>query len=228
MNEQLNMFKNDLTGQTDSGTLLNERTNERTNGNSSNKDWIGKYHSVVGCLGAHNETKEAREEHDYYATQPIAAKLLIECEELNHNIWECACGEGHLSKVFIANGFNVKSTDLIDRGFGEGGVDFLKQTEIFDGDIVTNPPYRYAQEFIEHALTLLPEGNKLCMFLKIQFLEGKARRKLYDTTPPKTIYVSSSRIQCGRNGVLKGSMVAYAWYVWVKGFKGDPIIKWIN
>ncbi len=130
--------------------------------------------------------------------------------------------------MFIANGFNVKSTDLIDRGFGEGGVDFLKQTEIFDGDIVTNPPYRYAQEFIEHALTLLPEGNKLCMFLKIQFLEGKARRKLYDTTPPKVIYVSSSRIQCGRNGVFKGSMVAYAWYVWVKGFKGHPIIKWIN
>lgn len=130
--------------------------------------------------------------------------------------------------MFVASGYEVKSTDLIDRGYGIGGVDFLKQTEIFNGDIVTNPPYKYAQEFIEHALTLLPDGNKLCMFLKIQFLEGKARRKLYDTTPPKTIYVSSSRIQCGKNGKFTPSMVAYAWYVWVKGFKGDPIIKWIN
>ena len=153
---------------------------------------------------------------------------MIENEKLNNNIWECACGEGHLSKVFVEHGFNVKSTDLIDRGYGLGNIDFLKQTEIYDGDIVTNPPYKYAQEFIEHGLTLLPEGHKLCMFLKVQFLEGKARRKMYDKTPPKTIYVSSSRIQCGRNGEFKDSMIAYAWYVWVKGYKGPTYVKWIN
>lgn len=85
------------------------------------QDWIGNYHSVCGCLGARNECKEEREKHDYYATQPIAAEYLIEIENLNKNIWECACGEGHLAKVFIKNGFNVKATDLIYRGFGEGG-----------------------------------------------------------------------------------------------------------
>ena len=74
------------------------------------------YHSVVGCLGAHNECKEEREEHDYYATDPIAGELLLEIEKLNNNIWECACGEGHLAKVFQNHGFNVLSTDLIDRG----------------------------------------------------------------------------------------------------------------
>ena len=85
------------------------------------KDWTGNYHSVVGCLGARNECKEEREEHDYYATDPMAVKWLIKLEELNKNIWECACGEGHLSKVLEANNFNVKSTDLIDRGYGTGG-----------------------------------------------------------------------------------------------------------
>ena len=192
------------------------------------KDWVGNYQSVVGCLGAHNTTKEEREKIVYYATDPLAAELLIDCEELDKNIWECACGEGHLSKVFVANGFNVKSTDLIDRGYGRGGCDFLKETEVFQGDIVTNPPYKFAQEFIEHALTLIPDGNKVCMFLKVQFLEGKRRRALYDTTPPKVIYVSSSRIPCGKNGVFKESMVAYAWYVWVKGYQGETVIKWIN
>lgn len=109
-----------------------------------------------------------------------------------------------------------------------GGVDFLTQTEIWNGDIVTNPPYKYAQEFVEHALELLEDGHKVCMFLKVQFLEGKSRREMYEKYPPKRIWISSSRIQCGKNGVFKGSMIAYAWYIWEKGYKGDPVIKWFN
>lgn len=109
-----------------------------------------------------------------------------------------------------------------------GGYNFLTSNEKFNGDIVTNPPYKYAQEFIEHALDLVKDGNKVCMFLKIQFLEGKSRRRLYDTTPPKTVWVSTSRIQCGKNGVFKGSMVAYAWYVWEKGYTGETVLKWFN
>ena len=148
------------------------------------KDWVGNTRSVVGCLGASNHSEGEREEHDFYATDPIAGEWLLRLEKLNHNIWECACGEGHLSKVFIEHGFNVKSTDLIDRGFGQGDVDFLKCNDKFDGDIVTNPPYKYAEDFIQHALTLIPDGNKVCMFLKVQFLEGKGRKALYSIYPP--------------------------------------------
>lgn len=90
------------------------------------KDWTGNYHSVCGCLGARNECKTEREEHDYYATEPKATELLMGLEKFDHNIWECACGEGHISKVLEKHGYAVKSTDLIDRGFGEGGVRFLK------------------------------------------------------------------------------------------------------
>jgi len=84
-------------------------------------DWTGDYRSVVGCLGAHNLTSDEREKHDYYATQPIAAEWLIRLEDLNKNIWECACGEGHLAKVLEGAGYNVRSTDLIDRDYGVGG-----------------------------------------------------------------------------------------------------------
>lgn len=192
------------------------------------KDWTGNYHSVCGCLGARNECVEEREEHDYYATQPIAIEWLMKIEKLNKHIWECACGEGHLAKPLIENGYAVKCTDLIDRGFGVGGVDFLAQNEAFDGDIITNPPYKYAQEFIEKALSLITDGNKVCMFLKVQFLEGKRRRDMFEKYPPKTIWVSTSRIQCGKNGVFQGSMVAYAWYVWEKGYTGPTTLKWFN
>jgi len=113
-------------------------------------------------------------------------------------------------------------------------VDFLQQSSVFDGDIITNPPYKYAAEFVDHALKLIPDGNKVFMFLKLQFLEGKTRRALFGTKQLKTLYVSSSRIMCAKNGKFAemkaggGSAVAYAWYEFQKGYNGDPVIKWIN
>lgn len=105
---------------------------------------------------------------------------------------------------------------------------------IEDGDIVTNPPYKYAKEFVEKALELIPVGNKVCMFLKLQFMEGKARKLLFEKYPPKTIYISSSRLLCAKNGDFDGmragggSAVAYAWYVWEKGYKGETVVRWFN
>lgn len=197
-----------------------------------NKDWTGNSNSIYKTLGASNHVEEERQQHDYYATEPKAMSLLLEQEKFAINIWECACGEGHLSKELEKYGHSVWSTDLIDRGYGEGDIDFLKQTDIFEGDIITNPPYKFASDFLIKALELIPTGNKVAMFLKLQFLEGKARREIFNKYPPKIVYVSSSRIMCAKNGDFEGikgsSAVAYAWFVWEKGFKGDPSIKWIN
>lgn len=139
-----------------------------------------------------------------------------------------------MSKVLEQHGYNVLSTDLIDRGCGKGGVDFLKVTREdvkrdFPRDIITNPPYKYAKEFVEHALEVSMNGAKIAMFLKLTFLEGKGRRELFRNNPPRTVYVSSARLQCGKNGNFDGtSMVAYAWFIWEKGYKGDTTVKWIN
>lgn len=190
--------------------------------------------STFVVMGAHGHGSSGREENDYYATDPVAVEMLLDLEAFSDNIWECACGEGHISKVLEGKGFNVKSTDLIDRGFGDAGIDFLAQTEIFDGDIITNPPYKYAKEFVEHAINTVTSGHKVVMFLKIQFLEGRARRELFDKYPPKTIYISSSRLSCPKNGDFSAaskknySAQAYAWYVWEKGYDGDTIVKWFN
>ena len=182
-------------------------------------------------LGATNHARGIREEYDYYATDPIAGRLLLEVEPDLNNIWECACGEGHLAKVFDEAEKLYKATDLVDRGFG-GVEDFLLNLEPYhDGDIVTNPPYKYAQEFVEHALSKVDDGRKVCMFLKVLFLESQSRKELFTLYPPKTIYISSSRINCAKNGDFKtynSSAIAYAWFVWVKGYKGETVIKWIN
>ena len=188
------------------------------------------YEIVSRFIGSHNLSTQERQSEDYYATNPVAAEWLDRIENLDNRIWECACGEGHLAKVFVRNGHEVMSTDLIDRGYGRGGIDFLKCREMFYGDIVTNPPYKYAQEFVEHSLELIPEGNKVCMFLKVQFLEGKQRKTFFEKYPPRTVWVSSSRIGCYTNGEFKktSSMLALAWYVWEKGYKGDTVVKWFN
>ena len=111
-------------------------------------------------------------------------------------------------------------------------ISFLLKNNNWDGDIITNPPYKFATEFIEKALDIIPTGNKVAMFLKLTFFRKVKNVKNFSKkNPPKVIYVSSSRIQCAKNGDFSNigsSAVAYGWYVWEKGFQGDPIIKWIN
>ena len=98
-------------------------------------------------------------------------------------------------------------------------------------DIITNPPYSVAAEFAEHALDILAGGQKLALFLKILFLESEKRRKLFMKYPPRTVYVCTHRVKCAKNGRFEdfsSSATCYAWFVWVNGFRGDPIIRWIN
>lgn len=194
-----------------------------------NKDWTGTTNSIFKQIGASNHCDDEREKNDYYATDPRAIDDLLKKESLDHNLWECASGGGHLVKRLRQKGYFVWSTDLIDRGAQDDILNFLKCTKRFNGDIVTNPPYKYATEFILKALSLIEDGRKAVMFLKLTTLEGQARyKRLFSKHPPIRIYVYSKRIQCAKNGEFKGtSAVCYAWFVWEKGFKGKPTIDWI-
>ena len=198
------------------------------------KDWTGNSKSAFVTLGASNHSTTEREDNDFYATEPKALELLLDIEEFDPYIWECACGKGHLSDALRKRGYIVKSTDLIDRGYGEGNVDFLQCTDKHNGDIITNPPYKHAQQFVEHALELIPDGNRVAMFLKLTFLESQARREMFEKYPPEYIYVSSSRLRCARGGDFEtykqgvGTAIAYAWFIWRKGFTGEPRVRWFN
>lgn len=200
------------------------------------KDWSGKDKSIYTTLGASNHSDGEREINDYYATDPGALNVLLERETFSPYVWECACGGGHLSQVLEEWCYHVKSSDIINRGYEDTEIiDFLQVTKEdikkdFSRDIITNPPYKYAKEFVEHALDISMDGVKVAMFLKLTFLEGQARRELFRKYPPKTIYVFSRRVICAKNGdfeKISSSAVAYAWFIWVKGFKGNPTIQWI-
>lgn len=196
--------------------------------------------------GCNNHSKVVRQKHDYYATEPKATELLLDLEELSKTILEPCCGEGHISKVLESGNYNVYLSDLIDRGYGVGGRDLFKyhlnehgylcyEDEVViankNFDIVTNPSYKYVKEFTEHMLTLLNDNQKLILFLKLTFMESQSRRELFEKNPFKRLYVASKRLNAYKNGDFerqKSSAVAYGWFVWEKGFKGYPIIKWFN
>lgn len=201
------------------------------------KDWNGDKNSIYKTIGASNHTDKEREENDYYATDPIAIDKLLKVENPSHYIWECAAGEGHLSKRLKEYGFEVLSSDIIERNYKiDFFEDFLKETGEChpNWDILTNPPYKYAKEFVLQALNRVCEGSKVYMFLKLTFLEGKSRFiELFNKFPPKAIHVFSERVMCAKNGKFEemkaggGSAVAYAWFVWEKGYQGQTIIDWI-
>ena len=173
------------------------------------RDWTGNNKSTYATLGASNHSLEERQIDDYYATDPNALKIFLDKIKkdglvLHKDIWECACGEGHLSEVLKNNGFNVWSTDLIDRGYGRGGIDFLKSiSNEWNGDILTNPPYKFAKEFVERALEVTRKGCYIVMFLKIQFLEGQARSKQLAILTKIHIHLSMYMLIVKGNNVLK-------------------------
>ena len=200
------------------------------------KDWTGNKISVYAQLGSSSHSEKERAENDFYATDPESLEIFLKALErdnlkLHKYIWECACGKGHLSKLLETKGYEVWSTDLIDRGYGEGNTDFLKSIpDCWCGDILTNPPYKYAKEFVEKALQITRTGTYTVMFLKIQFLEGIERKKLFDKFPPKYIYVNSKRQLCYLNGDMSSkisSATCNCWFIWEKGFTGEPTIRWI-
>lgn len=158
---------------------------------TKNKDWTGNGNSIFKMLGASNHTDKEREKHDFYATHWSAIDLLKKKIDLPKQILEPACGTGCLSKRLTELGHEVKSYDLIDRGYGEVQ-DFFKMTEPpFEGDfaIVTNPPYSVVTPWVLHSLELVPEGSLVCLFLKTTFLESKGRYdKIFVTTPPSRFY----------------------------------------
>ena len=205
-----------------------------------NKDWTGNGNSVYKTLGASNHAANERQRDDFYATDPVAVKKLCNAVIIPPYVWECACGAGHLSRALMADGFNVLSSDLVDRGFGYVGFDFLKEErlpEYLQGEdccIQTNPPYKYATEFVEKALDLLPIGQPAFFLLKTNALEGKGRfERLYRHGWLHGVYQFTERLLCAKNGDFDGVMagggsaVSYAWFVFRRVRATHTTITWI-
>ena len=193
-----------------------------------------------------------REENDFYATDPWAIyKSQAFFNEIglskDTSIWEPACGLKHLSGALSNVGYNVITSDLVQRGnmTRHEVKDFLDvNNNMFcpkmEVNILTNPPFKLAPQFIEKSMELLNTGYLAIFFLKIQFLETPKRARLFKECGLKYVGVFSERICCAKNGEFdkyfkqddtgryKGGTQLYAWFVFQKGYKGNTELRWIN
>ena len=203
-----------------------------------NKKWRNGIMVVLqGCALAGSSLTRKRIENDYYATPYESTRALLDIEKFEGDFIEPCVGGGHIVEILREYYPNSKiiGVDLVDRGYKDTIVsNYFDYTFNGDFNVVTNPPYSLAQEFLEHSMEQIQEGKKVAMFLKIQFLEGNKRKELFKKYPPKIIHVFSKRQNPWRNGSNvdeKGkpwsSTMCFAWFVWEKGYKGQPIINWI-
>ena len=184
-----------------------------------------KTSSALAYVG-HNAKKD-REKDDFYPTPPSATQSLLDNQKFEGNIWECACGNGAMSKVMKESGYEVYSSDLIDRGYGETGVDFLESTKQVD-NIVTNPPFKLAAEFTLKSFELA--RKKVVMLSKISYLEGIKRRELiFNQNKLEKVLIFSRRVPFKKESTnkLAGGLMAFGWFIYDVNYNGKPTIDWI-
>lgn len=165
---------------------------------------------------------------DFFPTPAWATRALIANEKFVGDIWEPACGNGAMSDVLAETGCRIISSDLYQRGFGEGGVNFLTAQRRAT-NIVTNPPYNCAEGFV--AAGLAKAEKKFALLLRLAFLEGANRANtIFAKSPPSRVWVFSERITFYPAGAeIKGSgTTAYAWFVWDKEEPGRSELKWLK
>lgn len=176
-----------------------------------------------------------RARYEFYPTPPEATRALLSVESFDGSIWEPACGQGHISRVLEAAGREVVSTDLIERDYGRGGVDFLRQARPRARHIITNPPYGrgLGDAFVKHALDLTREtGGSVAMLLNLASLCHPKRHELWVNHPPAVIY-ALDELTCWpdgdpeRAGRFTGTH-RYCWAVWKPGHTGRSQLWWLS
>lgn len=168
---------------------------------------------------------------DLYETPEVAVEALLRVEQLPNDIWEPACGPGAIAKVLRRHGHCVLATDLIDYGYGEGARDFLLEPRLPPDvrSIVTNPPFKLAQQFVTHALELCP---RVVMLLRLAFLESERRRPILDNGTLARVHIFRNRLpmmhRTGWDGPVSTSAMPFAWFVWDRDHSGPTTLHRIS
>lgn len=156
----------------------------------------------------------------FHPTEPWMVEALLKVETFGKEVWEPCCGEGHISKVLTAHGFEVYSSELDTKyRYGDVGVDFLKTWRHVDS-IITNPPWPFDGgpwlNYPAHAIYL---ARKVAMLMPFYFLDHSQRRRFIRQNPPKAIYLLDANVW---------GIHATAWWVWERDWTQETVIRWLD
>ena len=178
---------------------------------------------------------EAADSPDDFPTPPWATRALLEHvfggdpAVADMSCLEPACGAGHMSKVLEGYFHSVESSDVLDYGFGRK-IDFFDyETTSNQYDwLITNPPFRLAEEFILKGLSITRIG--VAILARTVFLESSGRYKaIFSTKPPTKFAQFVERVPMVKGRLDKAATTAtgYCWLVWDKRVSGSPELVWI-
>lgn len=176
---------------------------------------------------------EPHDSLDFFPTPPWATRALCEfiAPHLGKTVWEPACGRGHMARPLGEYFKEVYASDVEPYGFGEVA-DFLLMPapERYDW-IITNPPFRLAEQFARRALERGFSRDGVALLVRTSFLEGTGRYKqLFTKRPPQHILQFTERVPMHKGRVeAKGSTAtAYCWIIWsMWSGMGPPEFGWI-
>lgn len=174
-----------------------------------------------------------RNKNDFYQTPYSMTEQLLEHEEFDYNkeVFEPASGEGAIVKILIANWNNtIFSMDKI-----VDGADFLAKSNCLKVSyIITNPPFSLAFEFVQKAKQIAKK--KFAFLLPLSYLHGQKRyEQIYtknDNYRLKKVWVFTRypllTDTVREDGKYNTGMQVYAWFIWVNGYSGLPVVDWID
>lgn len=191
-------------------------------------DMFGYAPLTMGQIMVNGINSNIRHEDDFYPTaDPMATISLMNvikpyldlCAASGDRVefHEPSCGDGAISRVVESFGYDVLSTDLVYRGYGKGGVDYLKSTETRPF-VITNPPFKIAREFVEKALK--DGAISVWLLLKSTYFHASGRADLFENTPLYRVMPLSWRIDFTGEG---SPTMECCWFEWRAGYKGEPI-----
>lgn len=178
---------------------------------------------------------EAKDSLDDFPTPPWATRGLLEYIIETDGMFselsalEPACGRGHMAQVLREYFSEVHASDVHDYGYGQQA-DFLSglyPTEGYDW-VITNPPFRLAEDFIHRALPIARRG--VAVLVRTVFIESVGRyKRLFDQLPPTIVAQFAERVPMVKGRVDKKASTAtgYAWIVWEKGKADGPRLTWV-
>ena len=196
--------------------------------------------TTLNTMGSTTIARSNRQDLDFYQTPSYATKTLIERFDFKSSfIWEPMAGNGMIAKELEKSGLDVYATDIVERDFKLNDIVDYFGTNSFevsncDFAIVTNPPYEFANKFLEHTLTKI-KPKTCCLFLPVRYLEGQKRYDcIYSKYKPCKVFMYVKRLGCFTEKDVKegkvtergvGSAVAYMWLCFDKDTWLDPNTK---
>lgn len=163
---------------------------------------------------------------DFFPTPPWAARaggeLLQKMYPKARNVWEPACGEGHMAMALNEYFHTVKRSDIYDHGHG-AVQDFLgvdpapAQWDL----VVTNPPFPKAAEFVRRGLQHAPA---VAILARLSFLESAGRYDLFRRLACVAVFSERVAMQLGSWDPNLSTATAYAWFVFELWHAGDAAL----